>query len=269
MFAAMISFVVINAAFSAATRAKRLKYNEQAFLLAQSMSGIITEALSGDEHNVMLPDNTTVVKSPSGDLKYNSPTVGYLYIDSPVDGDVLKLYNSLDHNTAFTTGTGIKPYFVLKGNQYDSGKEISTAATEVQNLIFEMAKKVDPSTEEPVEEVISTQKNDLPTGETLKVETTLRMSNSYLLQAFTEATVTTASGEFTYNVRMDANPVIRTDNLVCSGLRSTDGKTIEVNFSEKDVDPDTDAELVKVSCYSITWPAEQMNCVYDTSTPEG
>ena len=267
MFAAMISFVVINAAYSAASRVKKQKYDEQSFLLAQSMSGIITEALTGDNGTVTLP-NGTVVKSPSGaDLKRDALTLSYQYIEqketSAVDGstNTFLFYNNAEDEAAFTksvtTGTSKKTFTTLKG------KTLTGATLAVQTMIVEMAKKVDQGVfaegSNVIRETLTTSNDIEGTGESLVVTTEFKMDKSYSISAVTTATVSKGGSEKSrYVVRMDASAAVRTDKIICAGTKA--GDTITAAFT--DTVADGEQELVKVSCYSVTWPQDQMRYVY-------
>ncbi len=57
---------------------------------------------------------------------------------------------------------------------------------------------------------------------------------------------------------MDASAAVRTDKIICAGTKA--GDTITAAFT--DTVADGEQELVKVSCYSVTWPQDQMRYVY-------
>ncbi len=266
MFAAMVSFVVINAAYSAASRVKKLKYDEQSFLLAQSMSGIIAEALSGSGGNVTLP-NGTQVKSPDGDdLKYDALTLNYQYIEqknpaTPDDGTLYKYYNGSENGTSFLISTSITDpkkktfYEVVKGKT-----SLSAAGTAVQALVREMARKIDQG-EDAVTEKLTTQFTN-PSNEQYDVVTVFQMDSSYSINAVTTAIVRVGGVDKSkYIVRMDAGAAVRTDKLVCVGTKNVSAGTITAQFGES-IANDPGEELVKVSCYSVTWPPEQIRNVY-------
>ncbi len=277
MFAAMISFVVINAAYSASTRVKKLKYDEQSFLLAQSMSGIITDALAGSGAEVVLPNGDKIdspeepasPEEPKKTLKYDGLSVTYQYIEEKkADGTIDMFYNKTASPTVFDLSTGSGD---TKETFYEEviGKSgLTDAGKAVRNMIRDMAKKVDRSKAEVTETLVTADKT-LASGETLRVETQFTMSKSYSINAITTATVTKGSNSSTYVVRMDASAAARTDKFVCVGTRNNAGNKITVNFDEDTIgEPEDDAEdepqkeLVKVSCYSVTWPADQMRSVY-------
>ncbi len=264
MFAAMISFVVINAAYSAATRTKKLKYDEQAFLLAQSMSGIITEALTGSSAVITLPDGSTVQApgAPGVDLKYDALTIGYEYIDqkSPDDGSVVMYYNSKTAKNSFVinagTGESKSTFYKVEGKA-----SLGSAATAVQNMIVAMAKKIDQGNASAAERLTTSYNNDA-LGEVYSVETEFTMDKSYSIEAITTATVTKGGAEKSkYIVRMNASAAARTDKIVCVGTRP-DASTISISDFSKHAVTAEGEELVKVSCYSVTWPMDQMRSVY-------
>ncbi len=268
MFAAMISMVVINAAYSAATRVKKLKYDEQAFLLAQSMSGIIADALSGSGNPQLNPDGTQ--KSSPGDteLKYDGLTISYQYVEQrdQADGNIYKFYNDALNDTSFKksilTGISKKTFCNVEGKD-----SLSDAAASVQNMIYTMTKRVDQgiflNSEETVRETISTDFPNPGTDEKYEVQTVFTMDNSYSINAVTTATVTTESGNLLskYIVRLDANAVVRTDKFICVGKKDDSSGTITAFFEDKQADA-TGEELMKISCYSVTWPPEQIKNVY-------
>ncbi len=267
MFAAMISLVVVNAAYSAASRVKKLKYDEQAFLLAQSMSGIMTDALSGNGNNILLADGSTI-KAPSGDpLKYDGLTVSYQYIElrDSADGNIYNFYNDNENGISFkkstTTGEYKKTFSTVKGRT-----SLSDAASSVQMMVFAMCKKIDQglvNSEETVKETLTAHYPNPTSSEVYDVETVFTMDKSYSINIVTTATVTTSAGRKAskYIVRMDANAVVRTDKLVCVGTKNAADETIITAFEDKLADS-TGEELVKVSSYSVTWPPEQINTVY-------
>ena len=267
MFAAMIAFVVVNAAYSAATRTKKMKVDEQSFLLAQSMSGIIAEALTGDGSVAKLPNNTDI-SSPDGTLKYDALTVGYQFIEqknTAADGAVSinMFYNNTENGTTFTksdeTGDAKKTFCIVK-----SKASLSDAGTSVKNMINAMAQKIDRGSESATETLTTTFTNATP-GEFYKVETVFTMDKSYSINAVTTAWVKRGSdsGEILsrYIVRTDASAAVRTDKLVCVGKRSADGNSIQAAFTDYAADAEGE-ELVKISCYSVTWPVDQMRSVY-------
>ena len=276
MFAAMIAFVVINAAYSAATRVKRLKYDEQSFLLAESMSGIITEALTGDGNFVELPDHSKVKRPdrPAGDpnefLKYDALTLNYQYIEQkdPSDGSITMYFNALENGSSFIQGVAsgaAKPTFYDAVKADADARDVSKA---VRNMIRDMARKIDRG-ETLAAEVLTTSYTNPDTGEYYTVRTTFTMKDSYSINAVTEAKVYKSEGgaeASRYVVRMDAAAAVRTDKLVCAGTKSASGgvSTISVTDFTDNVADDSE-ELVKVSCYSVTWPADQMRSVYSTT----
>lgn len=264
MFAAMISFVVINAAYSAATRTKKLKYDEQAFLLAQSMSGIITEALTGSGEVITLPDDSKVhaPEKPDVDLKYDALTIGYEYIDQkdPADGSVVMYYNSKTAKNSFVinagTGESKSTFYKVEGKT-----SLSSAATAVQNMVVAMAKKIDQGNASSAEKLTTSYNNDA-VGEVYKVETEFTMDKSYSIEAITTATVTKGGTEKSkYIVRMNASAAARTDKIVCVGTRPS-ANTISIADFKKHAVTAEGEEFVKVSCYSVTWPVDQMRSVY-------
>ncbi len=264
MFAAMISFVVINAAYSAATRVKRLKYDEQSFLLAQSMSGIITDALAGSGNEVVLPDGSRIdsPEDSSIKLKYDGMTITYQYIEEKkADGTIDMFYNATTTPTVFNLSTDTGE---AKKTFYDTvvGKaSITTAEAAIQNMIRDMSRKVDRGADS-VTETLKTSSYSNPAGEEFEVITEFNMNSSYSINAITTAKV--KKGEkilSTYVVRMDASAAVRTDKIVCVGLRNVAGDSITAKFSD-DIADEAGEELVKVSCYSVTWPADQMRSVY-------
>ena len=264
MFAAMISFVVINAAYSAASRVKKLKYDEQSFLLAQSMSGLIIEALSGEGGTVTLPNGSSVT-APGGEaLKYDGMTLGYQYIEqkNSTDGSIYRYYNDSENGTVFTkntdTGEHKKTFTTVKGK---SG--ISSGASAIQNMVLAMAKRVDQGLSDTVTETLTTTYTNPSTGEVYEVETIFTMDSSYSISAVTTAKVNTGAGAMAskYIVRMDASAAVRTDKLVCVGKRDAADTTITATFNDYTADA-AGEELVKISCYSVTWPPEQLRNVY-------
>ena len=279
MFAAMIAFVVINAAYSAATRVKRLKYDEQSFLLAESMSGIITEALTGKGDLVVLPNGEKVKRpdKPAGDpdefLKYDALTLNYQYIEqkNPSDGSITMYYNALDNGGTFVEGADsgdTKPTFYELVKAKESG--VRNVSKAVRNMIRDLARKIDRGQTE-VQETLTTNFTNPQTNEYFTVKTTFTMNSSYSINAVTEAKVFKTAGGAepalsTYVVRMDAAAAVRTDKLICAGVKSESGgvSTIQIDDFE-DNTANGSEELVKVSCYSVTWPADQMRSVYSTS----
>ena len=264
MFAAMISFVVINAAYSAASRVKKLKYDEQSFLLAQSMSGIIIDALSGPGTDAKFPDGTSI-RTPDGtDLKYDGMAVGYQYIEqkNAVDGSVNRYYNDSENGSAFIlntdTGESKKTFNIVKGKG-----SLSSAATSVQDMVAAMAKRVDQGLDDEVTETLTTNYTNPDTGEVYSVETTFKMDKNYSINAVTTAIVNTPAGADAsrYIVRMDAGADVRTDKLICVGKRGATEGTIEATFSDKIADA-TGEELVKICCYSVSWPPDKISTVY-------
>lgn len=264
MFAAMISFVVINAAYSAASRVKKLKVDEQSFLLAQSMSGIIIDALSGSDNNVTLPDGTPIKAPEGGDLKYDGMTVGYQYIEqkNPTDGSIYRFYNDNENGPLFIkntdTGESGKTFNTVKGKD-----SISSGATAVRNMVNDMAKRIDRGLSDHATETLTTTYTNPTTGEVYNVETVFKMDSTYSINAVTTASVNTPAGANAsrYIVRMDASAAVRTDKLICVGIRDAADSTINVSFDDKLADV-TGEELVKVSCYSVTWPADQISTIY-------
>ena len=272
MFAAMISFVVINAAYSAASRVKKLKYDEQSFLLAQSMTGIITNALAGDGSAAALPDETKL-KTPEGqELKYDALTLVYQYIEQKetvhsggTDTIIINsFYNSDENGKVFVknndVGTGKNTFYdVVKGKA-----SLTNAETAVQNMIRDMARAIDRGAETVSETLTTTDYTNPQTGEKYNVKTIFTMDKSYSINAVTTATVISPSGGkdlSKYIVRMDASAAVRTDKLICVGIRASDSGSITVN-DFKDYSADGNEELVKISCYSVTWPVDQMRSVY-------
>lgn len=272
MFAAMISFVVINAAYSAASRVKKLKYDEQSFLLAQSMTGIITNALAGDGSAATLPDETKL-KTPEGqNLKYDALTLVYQYIEQKetvhsggTDTIIINsFYNSDENGKVFVKnnddGTGKNTFYdVVKGKA-----SLTNAETAVQNMIRDMARAIDRGAETVSETLTTSDYTNPQTGEKYNVKTIFTMDKSYSINAVTTATVISPSGGkdlSKYIVRMDASAAVRTDKLICAGIRATDSGSITVN-DFKDYSADGNEELVKISCYSVTWPVDQMRSVY-------
>lgn len=274
MFAAMISFVVVNAAYSAAARVRNLKYDEQSFLLAQSMTGIITEALAGSGAVAQLPDGSQL-NSPSGTLKYDALTVSYQYIEqketSLTGTTSVRFYNASENGSSFvkstTKGASKKTFTYFKGKALTAG----TAAASVQTMIFDMAKRIDQGLADAdgnvkaMETLRITYKNPDSEDEYM-VTTEFTMDKSYSINAVTTAVVTPKSGagNSTYIVRMDAGAAVRTDKLICTGTKDSTGNTISATFSDKIADT-AGEELVKVSCYSVTWPPEQVRSVYVTA----
>ena len=267
MFAAMISMVVINAAYSAATRVKKLKYDEQAFLLAQSMSGIIADALSGSGGPQLNPDGTTKSTPDDGLLKYEGLTISYQYVEQrdQEDGNIYMFYNDALNDTAFKksilTGALKKTFCNVEGKE-----SLSDAAASVQNMIYTMTKRIDKgllNSENTVKETISTDFTNPGTGEKYEAQTVFTMDNTYSINAVTTATVTTAGGNLLskYIVRLDANAVVRTDKFICVGKKDESSGTITAFFEDKQADA-TGEELMKISCYSVTWPPEQIKNVY-------
>ncbi len=278
MFAAMIAFVVINAAYSAATRVKRLKYDEQSFLLAESMSGIITEALTGNGNLVELPDHSQVRRpdkaagDPDEYLKYDALTLNYQYIEqkNPSDGSITMYFNATENGGAFIESVAsgdTKPTFydVVKAKDTADVRDVSKA---VRNMIRDLARKIDRG-ETEVQETLTTNFTNPDTNEYFSVETKFTMNSSYSISAVTEAKVLKIAGGDVlskYIVRMDAAAAVRTDKLICAGIKSESGgvSAIQINDFTDNV-ADGSEELVKVSCYSVTWPADQMRSVYSTS----
>lgn len=61
---------------------------------------------------------------------------------------------------------------------------------------------------------------------------------------------------------MDAGASARTDKFICVGIKDpVDDNIIGAAFTDKTADA-AGEELVKISCYSVTWPPEQMRNVY-------
>lgn len=264
MFAAMISFVVVNAAFSAASRVKKLKYDEQSFLLAQSMSGIIIDALSGPGSNATFPDGTTI-RTPDGtDLKYDGLAVGYQFIEqkNAADGSIYRFYNDSENAVAFTvhtdTGEHKKTFNTVKGKG-----SLSAASTAVQNMVAAMAKRIDQGLDDEVTETLTTTYTNPDTHEVYNVETAFTMYSNYSINAVTTANVNTPGGTNAsrYIVRMDAGADVRTDKLICVGTRGAVDGTINATFADKTADA-AGEELVKISCYSVSWPPDQISTVY-------
>ena len=250
MFAAMISIVVINAAYSAANRLKKLKYDEQSILLAQSMSGIITEALSGDGSSVKLPDDSEV-KLAGKELKNDGLTVSYQYIESKDStGAIAKFYNDAENGGSFAKNATLKTFYTtVKGKDPDT---LTNSVKTVQTLILHMARMIDQGGTSASETIETTK--DLSGGETCIVTTVFTMDKSYLLTAVTTATVSKGAISSSYAVRIDASAAVRTDKLVCAGTKSGDTITIS-DFKDKYASGTE--ELVKVSCFSVTWPPDQ------------
>lgn len=199
MFAAMIAFVVITAAYSAAARVKKLKYDEQSFLLAQSMSGVIIEALTGTGQKVILPDGTVVTAPGGGEYKSDGLALSYQYIEqkNATDGKIIRYYNTSDGNSLFTrsdeTGSDKKTFTTLNGTDPASLTD-PKAAVAVQKMVLAMAKKIDQGTATSVTDTLTTTFDKAPTGEVYNVTTTFTMDSSYSITARTIAEVITAGG---------------------------------------------------------------------------
>lgn len=272
MFAAMISLVVVNAAYSAASRVKKLKYDEQAFLLAQSMSGIIADALSGSGDELLLADGSTL-KAPSGDvIKCDSLTISFQYIEqrNSADGVMYKFYNDNENGVSFkkstTTGEDKKTFTTIKGRSFSNDID---AAPSIQKMIFAMCKRIDQGLVNAegilkATETLSTHYENPSTSEKYDVETVFTMDSSFSINTVTTASVTLQGKTepiSTYVVRMDANAAVRTDKLVCAGKKDASGENITTVFTKKSTDSPGE-ELVKISNYSVTWPPEQIRNVY-------
>ncbi|WP_024866585.1 hypothetical protein [Butyrivibrio sp. FCS014] len=262
MFAAMISFVVINAAFSAASRVKKLKYDEQAFLLAQSMSGVIIEALSGSGAVAEFPTGNTL-KTPEGnDLKYDALTLSYRYIEQKdATGTAIRYYNASEADTEFKKpGPGEEPKTF---NAFVGKTSLSSAGTAVQTMVYGMAQKIGQGTVDTMTETIKTNYENPHTHDKYDVETVFTMNKSLSINAVTTAKVLNSAGveQSKYIVRMDASAAVRTDKYVCVGEKDAANETITVDYSDVLADVDGE-ELVKVSRYSVTWPVDQLRNVY-------
>lgn len=268
MFAAMISLVVINAAYSAAAKSRRIKYDEQSFLLAQSMAGVITDALTGTGEDAKLPNGAAITSPETGQIKYDGLALGYQYVEQKNnDEKVFRFYNAPAAATSFTKATD-GTFNIVKGKTFTAG----TARYAVQQMIFKMAQEIDkmgpidpddPSTTS-VTETLTTSFSNTDAGEDYEVETKFTMDRNYSIKAITTAKVKTgATVVSTYIVRMDAGADVRTDKLVCVGTLNATGNTITAIFGRNTVDvTHPEEKLVKISCRSVTWPPAQRRTVY-------
>ncbi len=240
LFAAMISMVVVNAAYSAASRVKKLKYDEQAFLLAQSMSGIISDALSGDD----------------------GLTISYQYIEQKnfADGKYISLYFYKNNENEYSI-SAVKSFTDIIGKNLGSDKD---AAKAVRSMFINMAKKIDiDKTVDNVNETLTTTVFINPESrEEYHVETKIKMDKFYSINAETTARVMKGDKLLSeYKVRMKANAVTKTDKTICCGTRSDSNIVITGEYNPSEDIP-TGEELIRINSFCVTWPPEYISNVH-------
>ena len=248
MFAAMISLVVVSAAYSNAVKTKKQRYEEQSFLAAQSMAGIVSEALSGDT----LEDGAIDVAS--------GLTMSYQYIDytDPTSGDTVRYYREATEGLNYQETGGIgtfkkgddKSFHNVKGALVSDG----SAAKSMRELIKLMARDVDygrtvtPATIETSEEV---------NGVLCKAKVEVSMDENYTL---TFRITGNAGGKAEYVVAIIARGSVSADRPQLSRGTITDTlDTISIpEIGKANVDVLAGEESFKVVTYTVKWPSNQI-----------
>ena len=268
MFAAMISLVVVNAAYSAAARLRRQKYDEQAFLLAQSMSSVITEELTGTS-------GTSGEASGGATLSNDGITISYQYIEhkNSASGVVEKLYNSSWDKNLFNKSTSTRKFTVIESSTSLVKVE---DVTSMQSMILAMANVIANSgTGTPVTETLTTSAS--PNGDNYVVSATFTMDSSYSLTVDIDATITAGSQTVNYHLGMDIPSVVRKDIKLWPATVTDDSITVNFGSTEEtgsetpsgggesggvvgeETSESSETKLIKVTYYTITWPFDQIN----------
>ncbi len=266
MFAAMISLVVVNAAYSAASRLRRQKYDEQAFLLAQSMSTVITEELTGT--------SGTSGETPGGaTLSNDGITISYQYIEQKNSKNGVveteTLYNSSWDGQEFSKTNVKKKFTVIESS--NSLKPVTVSANSLQDMIRAMANVIANTGSGTVTETLSASH-----GEEYEVNAVFEMDSSYSINVTITANVSMGTQTVEYVLGMDIPSVVRKDIKICSA--TVDGASVNVNFGTEgeteaetpsggeggegtgeSTSESTETKLIKVTYYTITWPFDQIN----------
>ncbi len=262
MFAAMIALVVVTAAYSNAIRVKKLKYEEQSFLMAQSVAGLLTEALAGDTN----PFKTNRDKYPEGVNVADGLVLNYSCVELK---DAEKFYNP-----AITgTYTQIPKTATLTNDQKDSfftitGKTLpADAKTAYRNVIRNMAAELSYKgiTAAPIERTLETK--PVIDGATYTITTKLTMNANYSLKAITEVKVSTT----TYILNMSADALAVTETVVGTGTITKNpasgiAEGVVITSATPPAEVSDTETTVKIKDRYITWPADSISTVYSLTT---
>ncbi len=262
MFAAMIALVVVSAAYSNAIRVKKLRYEEQSFLMAQSIAGLLTDAIAG------VPDSFQTLRDeyPNGVDVGDGLVLNYTFVEfrdadafySPV---VIGTYNQIPKTVAVDT---VKDDFFTI-----TGKDLSASAvkTAYRNVIRNMAAEISYKgiTVAPLERTLETK--PVIDGVTYTITTKLTMNANYSLKALTEVKVSTT----TYILNMSADALTVTETVVGTGTVTKDVSTgiatgVKVTSDVPPTEVSDTQTTVKIKDRYITWPADSISTVYSLTT---
>ncbi len=240
MFAAMISMVVVNAAYSSASRLKTMKQNEQTYLLAKAVTDSFTEALAADD------GSTVTMVAPSGIDLENCFVIMNRTIE---EGTAYTLYEQQAGNGVFTA--------TIPDDATDMYKVSGTTAEAFRTIILKMMHDLDKNDTLPeVSESITSEKTielggySYELGENSKIT----MDNNREITLLVEV----KSGDITYCTRLQAKPisVSKNDIALATVTLDSEGKITEATLS------DTGTNYINVKSSYITWPSDSISSVF-------
>lgn len=246
MFAAMVSLVVVSAAYSNALRLKSMKREEQMSLVAQGVNGVVTDALAGMDDP---SSNLKIPKNEDGEIIKQGYTLNYQFVDV-TEGATTTRYYTTQSGGSFGNDYMLAASSIGDGTNLfvEYGKE-DASVVQMRKLITKMAKEVLKSgSKNPATPVTLTASDELG-GDTYTITADISMNRNFELEIIT--TVEVAGSDSNYVVRLNADPVYVSQKETVKGIVDINGATIsatgEQNFKVND-------------CY-ITWPAKQITSV--------
>ncbi|MBE5842580.1 MAG: hypothetical protein E7302_00215 [Butyrivibrio sp.] len=245
MFAAMVSLVVVSAAYSNALRLKSVKREEQMNLVAQGVCGVVTDALAGTD---TVSSNLKIPENDEGSIIKQGYTLNYQFVDV-TEGSTTTRYYTTQSGGVFGNDYMLKADSIGDDTSLfvEYGKE-DASVVQMRKLISIMAKEILKSgNKNPATPVTLTASDELD-GETYSITADISMNKNFELEIIT----TVAVGENNkYVVRLNADPVYVSQKETVKGIVDTNGASItstgDQNFKVND-------------CY-ITWPASQITSV--------
>ncbi len=246
MFAAMISLVVVSAAYSNAVKTKKQRYEEQSFLAAQSMAGIVSEALSGDTLEAGAIDVASGL------------TMSYQYIDytDPETGDTTRYYREGTEGLNYQETGGMGTFVTGDDKSFHNvkGATAGSSAESLRKLIKLMARDVDYGRTVTATDIETSKEID---GVNCTAKATVSMDKNYNL---TVKITGNAGGKAEYAVSIIARASVSADRpQLSSGTITEDLSSITIPvIGTANVDVLAGDQSFKVVTYTVKWPANQI-----------
>ena len=259
MFAAMISLVVVNAAYSNAAKVKKQRYDEQASIISQSMASIIVNALAGDKVEPTIAGVTARTTDGSKGL-----IVSHHFIETmdSVAGTNVTLYQ-----TSKTSGVYAPKTTLVAGDFFyniDEKTGVATSSADMRKLFIAMAKAVKASDAEVSQDI--SVSHTTADGVVCECTASITMDKNFNIEADIKGKAEKGSLKGAYRLNLSAPATSGTISDVNLGQiteNATTGQIESISYpAAGTADPDNGKKMVKRSTFYVKWPQDQISSTY-------